>query len=112
MTRVWAAIDCGAVVNPDIVRAQIEGGIVYGLSAALGGRITFKDGVVEQLNFDTYPLLSIADAPQIEVILIASNEACGGVGEPGTPPIAPAVANAIYAAGGGRRRDLPLVRTA
>ena len=112
VTRVWAAVDCGRVINPDSVRAQIESGIIYGLTAALHGQINFENGEARQRNFDTYPLLSIADAPRIEVILIASNEASGGVGEPGTPPIAPAVANAIFAAGGGRRRDLPLVRRA
>ncbi|PZN93147.1 MAG: aldehyde oxidase [Alphaproteobacteria bacterium] len=109
VTRVWAAVDCGRVINPDTVRAQVEGGIVYGLTAALHGRVSFAGGEAEQRNFDSYPLLTLADAPAIEVIIIASNENPGGIGEPGTPPIAPAVANAIFAAGGGRRRDLPLV---
>ena len=107
VTRVWAAIDCGAVVNPDIVRSQIEGGIVYGLSAALGGAITFKDGAAEQRNFDTYPLPGLAGTPEIEVIFVPSAGPLGGVGEPGTPPIAPAVGNAIFAATGKRLRDLP-----
>ena len=107
VTRVWAAIDCGPVVNPDIVRAQIEGGIVYGLTAALKGRISFRDGSVEQRNFDTYPLLTLAETPAIEVILLPSTAPLGGVGEPGTPPIAPAVGNAIFAATGKRLRDLP-----
>ena len=111
VTRVWAAIDCGAVVNPDIVRSQIEGGIIYGLSAALGGRITFKDGVVEQLNFDTHPLPGLAGTPEIEVILVPGGGPMGGVGEPGTPPIAPAVGNAIFAATGRRLRDLPFSLT-
>lgn len=108
VTRVWAAVDCGRVINPDTVRAQIEGGIAYGLSAALNGRTNFENGVSVQRNFDTQPVLTLADAPAIEVIIIASTEPPGGIGEPGTPPIAPAVANAIFAAGGGRRRDLPL----
>ena len=109
VTHVWAAIDCGPVVNPDIVRAQVEGGIIYGLSAALKGRMTFKDGVPEQLNFDGYPLLGLAEAPEITTIIVPSFAPLGGVGEPGTPPIAPAVANAIFAATGKRLRDLPLV---
>ena len=107
VTRVWAAIDCGAVVNPDIVRSQIEGGIIYGLSAAMHGRISFKDGVAEQGNFDTYPLPALAGTPEIEVILVPGGGPLGGVGEPGTPPIAPAVGNAIFAATGKRLRDLP-----
>jgi isoquinoline 1-oxidoreductase beta subunit len=108
--EVWAAVDCGRVVNPDTVRAQIEGGIIFGLTAALHGRTTFADGRAQQQNFDGYPLLTLADSPAISVTIIASDADPGGIGEPGTPPIAPAVANAIYAAGGGRRRDLPLVR--
>lgn len=107
--RVTAAIDCGPVVNPDGVRAQVEGAILFGLSAALYGKVTFADGTPEQANFDTYKVLTMADAPAIDVIIVPSTEAMGGVGEPGTPPIAPAVANAIYAASGIRRRDLPLV---
>ncbi len=110
VTNVWAAVDCGRVVNPDSVRAQIEGGIIYGLTAALYGRVSFANGRAEQHNFDSYRLLGLADAPSIAVTIIASDAAPGGVGEPGTPPIAAAVANAIFAAGGGRRRDLPLVR--
>ncbi len=107
VTRVWAAVDCGPVVNPDIVRAQIEGGIVYGLTAALKGAVTFRDGAVEQGNFDTYPLLTLAEMPEIEVIIVPSTAPLGGAGEPGTPPIAPAVANAIFAATGKRLRELP-----
>jgi isoquinoline 1-oxidoreductase beta subunit len=108
--EVWAAVDCGRVVNPDTVRAQVEGGIIFGLSAALHGRASFANGRAEQTNFDAYPVLTMADAPAISVTIIASTENPGGIGEPGTPPIAAAVANAIFAAGGGRRRDLPLVR--
>ncbi len=108
--QVWAAVDCGRVVNPDSVVAQIESGIIYGLTAALHGRVNFENGASVQRNFDSYPLLSLADAPAISVHLIASDAAPGGAGEPGTPPIAAAVANAIAAAGGGRLRDLPLVK--
>ena len=109
-TGVWAAVDCGRVVNPDSVRAQIEGGIVFGLSAALHGRISFKDGQAEQTNFDSYRLIGMADCPAIQTIIIPSDAPPGGVGEPGTPPIAPALANAIFAATTVRLRDLPLVK--
>ena len=107
VTRVWAAIDCGRVVNPDTVAAQVEGGIVFGLSAALFGRISFKDGRVEQDNFHAYPLVTMADCPAIDVRIMPSDADPGGVGEPGTPPIAPAVANALFAATGKRWRNLP-----
>ena len=109
VSRVWAAVDCGRTINPDSVRAQIESGINYGLSAALNGRVSFAAGEAVERNFDTAPVLMLADAPAIEVIIIASTESPGGVGEPGTPPIAPAVANALFAATGQRRRNLPLV---
>lgn len=107
VNRVTCAIDCGRVVNPDIVRQQMEGGIIYGLTAALHGTVTFADGLPEQTNFDTYPLLSMAETPEIDVHIIDSSEAPGGVGEPGVPPIAPAIANAVFAATGMRVRDLP-----
>ncbi len=106
--RVVCAVDCGRIVNPDTIKAQMESGIIFGLSAALYGAITLKNGRVEQGNFDTYPLVRMAAAPQIEVHIIASNEAPGGVGEPGVPPIAPAVANALFAASGARVRTLPM----
>ena len=106
--RVVCAVDCGLVVNPDTVRAQMESGIVFGLSAALYGEITFKDGRVEQGNFNTYPILRMDAMPRIEVYLVESNAPMGGIGEPGTPPIAPAVANAIFAATGKRIRKLPI----
>ena len=99
--RVVAAVDCGHVVNPGIVEAQIEGGVIYGLSAALYGEITIKDGRVEQGNFHDYQVVRLADTPKIEVYLALS-------GEPGTPPTAPAVANAVFAATGQRVRSLPL----
>lgn len=111
ITRVVAAIDCGRIVNPDTVRAQIEGGIVFALTAALHGRSTFENGEAAQKNFDGYPLLSLAETPAIEVIIIDSAADPGGVGEPGVPPLAPAVANAIFAASGKRLRDLPFAWT-
>ncbi len=107
--RVTCAIDCGPVVNPAIVRAQMESGIVYGLSAALYGEITLAGGAVEQSNFPDYDAVRLADAPRMTVHLVdTGSPAIGGVGEPGTPPIAPAVANAIFAATGKRLRNLPL----
>jgi isoquinoline 1-oxidoreductase beta subunit len=107
--RVTCAVDCGPVVNPAIVRAQMESGIIYGLSAALFGEITLKDGAVEQGNFDSYPVVRLAEAPAMSVHLVDSGATTiGGVGEPGTPPIAPAVANAVFAAIGKRLHDLPL----
>jgi len=107
--KVTCAIDCGPVVNPAIVRMQMESGIVYGLSAALYGEITLKNGAVEQSNFSDYDAVRMADAPEMAVHLVDSGaEVVGGVGEPGTPPIAPAVANAIFAATGQRLRSLPL----
>ncbi|MFL6651127.1 MAG: molybdopterin cofactor-binding domain-containing protein [Sulfurifustaceae bacterium] len=107
--RVVVAADVGATVNPDTIAAQMESGIVYGLSAALFGKITFKDGQVEQSNFNDYPVLRMAQMPKVEVHILSSKEAPGGVGEPGTPPIAPAVANALFALTGKRYRSLPIV---
>ena len=106
--RVVCAIDCGLAVNPDGVRAQTESAVVFGLTAALMGEITLKDGRVVQGNFDSYPLLRIGETPRIEVHLVKNAEPPGGVGEPGVPPIAPAVANAVFAATGRRLRRLPL----
>ncbi|MFZ0590587.1 MAG: molybdopterin cofactor-binding domain-containing protein [Bryobacteraceae bacterium] len=106
--RVVCAIDCGQIVNPDTAKAQMEGGIVFGNTAALYGDITIKSGRVEQSNFDTYKMLRINQAPAIEVYLTESNEAPGGVGEPGTAGIAPAVINAVFAATGKRIRKLPI----
>ena len=106
--RVVAAVDCGMTVNPEIIRRQIESAIVFGLSAALYGKITFKDGRVEQSNFHDYPLLRMNEMPRVEVHILPSTEAPGGIGEPGTPPIAPALANAIFAATGKRLRSLPI----
>jgi len=106
--RVTAAVDCGFAVNPGIVRAQIEGGIIFGLTAALYGEITLEDGAVVQSNFHDYPLLRQNEAPEIAVNIVPSSAAPTGVGEPGLPPIAPAVANAVFAATGTRLRELPL----
>jgi isoquinoline 1-oxidoreductase beta subunit len=106
--RVVCAVDCGIAVNPDNIRAQMEGGIGFALSAALYGEITLKDGAVEQTNFHQYPVLRINEMPAVEVYIVASPEAPTGVGEPGVPPLAPAVANAIAAATGKRVRNLPI----
>jgi isoquinoline 1-oxidoreductase beta subunit len=106
--RVVAAVDCGTVVNPDIVRAQVESAIVYGLTAALHGQITVEKGRVVQSNFHDYPLLRMREMPVVEVHLIDSTDKPTGIGEPATPPIAPAVANAVYALTKQRMRRLPL----
>ncbi len=106
--RVVCAVDCGLAINPDVIRAQMEGGIGFGLAAMLHSQVTLKDGVVEQSNFHNYPMLRIGEMPQVEVHIVASAEPPTGVGEPGTPPLAPAVANAIFAATAKRIRRLPL----
>ena len=106
--RVVCAVDCGRIVNPDTVKAQMEGGIIFGITAALYGEITLKDGRVEQSNFDSYQMLRIDEAPTVEVYLVDSTEAPGGIGEPGTAAIAPAVVNAVFAATGKRLRKLPI----
>jgi isoquinoline 1-oxidoreductase beta subunit len=106
--RVVCAIDCGKIVNPDTIKAQMESGIVFGLSAALHGKITFQNGRVEQSNFHDYPILRLSEMPLVEVHIVSSEEKSGGVGEPGVPPIAPAVCNAIFAVTGKRIRSLPI----
>ncbi|WP_119419899.1 xanthine dehydrogenase family protein molybdopterin-binding subunit [Desertibaculum subflavum] len=106
--RIVAAVDCGIVVNPDTLRAQIEGGIVFGLTAALYGRISIEKGRVAERHFDDYPMVRLGETPEIEVHVIASDQAPGGAGEPAVPPVAPAIANAIYAATGKRLRRLPV----
>jgi len=106
--HVHCAIDCGVVVNPDIVVAQMQGGIGFGLSAALGEEIRIEGGRVAQSNYHDYPILRMAEMPSVSVVLVPSGDAPGGVGEPGTPPIAPAVTNALFALTGQRIRRLPI----
>ncbi|MEW5708567.1 MAG: xanthine dehydrogenase family protein molybdopterin-binding subunit [Pseudomonadota bacterium] len=106
--RVVCAVDCGVAVNPDVVRAQMESGIVFGLSAALHGAIILRDGIVVQSNFNDYPVLRLDETPRIEVHIVKSEAPPTGVGEPGVPPVAPALANALFAATGKRLTKLPL----
>src|SRR5271157_38995 len=106
--RVVCAVDCGTVVNPNTIEAQMEGGIGFGLSAALYGAITLKDGRVQQSNFNNYQMLALNEMPKVEVYIVPSQEPPTGVGEPGVPPIAPAVGNAIFALTGKRIRRLPI----
>jgi isoquinoline 1-oxidoreductase beta subunit len=106
--RVDAAVDCGYCVNPEQARAQIEGGIIFGLSAALFHEITVRDGAVKQRSFPDYDMLRLATAPRVHVEFLDSDAHLGGLGEPGVPPIAPAVANAVFALTGNRLRTLPL----
>jgi isoquinoline 1-oxidoreductase beta subunit len=106
--RLTCAVDCGQIVNPLTLRAQIEGGLIWGLSATLWGEITLKDGQVEQSNFHDYRVARLRDTPRIEVEIVVSDPAPGGVGEAAVPVVAPAVANAVFAASGKRHRRLPL----
>ena len=106
--RVVCAVDCGTAVNPDTVRAQIQSAVMFGITAALYGEITLKNGRVEQANFDTYPILRMNEAPTVEVHIVQSSEPPGGMGEAGTSAIVPAVANAIFAATGKRLRKMPV----
>jgi isoquinoline 1-oxidoreductase beta subunit len=106
--RVVCAVDCGVVVNPDTVRAQIMGGSLMGLSAALEEAVRFADGGSRSENFGDYRVLRLSGSPAVEVHIVESDEKPGGIGEPGVPPIAPAVANALFALTGTRLRDLPL----
>ncbi len=108
MHRVVCALDCGQVVDPETVRAQIEGGVVFGLTATLKGAITFANGRVEQGNFTDYPLLRFEEMPAIEVHLLRSDAPPGGVSGLGVAPIAPAVANALFALTGQPVRVLPI----
>jgi isoquinoline 1-oxidoreductase beta subunit len=108
--RVTCAVDCGIVVNPDTVKAQMEGGIMFGLTAALYSEVTLKNGRIQQSNFNDYRMLRMNEAPTIEVYVIKSTEAPGGIGEPGTVSAAPALTNAIFAATGKRIRKLPVTR--
>jgi isoquinoline 1-oxidoreductase subunit beta len=110
--RVICAVDCGMLVNPDTVVAQMESGIVFGMTVALYGEITIDNGRMQQSNFHDYPLLRMTEMLVIDVHILPSTEAPGGVGEPSVPPIAPAVTNAIFAATGKRIRSLPISRHA
>jgi isoquinoline 1-oxidoreductase beta subunit len=110
--RITCAADCGMVVNPDGFRAQLEGGIVFGLSAALYDAITVEQGAVVQQNFPDYPVVRLADCPDIDVHIIEGGGRIGGAGEVGVPPVAPALVNAVFAATGVRVRELPVVRGA
>jgi isoquinoline 1-oxidoreductase beta subunit len=108
--RVVTAIDCGRPIAPDQIAAQMEGGTCFGLSAALFGRITLEDGLVQQANFDSYRVLRHAEAPTVETYILSSANPPSGVGEPGTPVIAPAVANALLALGEPPTTSLPFVK--
>jgi len=108
--RVTCVVDCGQTVNPDTVRAQMEGGIIYGLTAAMFGEITIDGGRVEQSNFPDYPMLHMHQAPEIDVHIMENGELPGGVGEPGTPPVFPALANAYFSLKGKRLRSMPLAK--
>jgi isoquinoline 1-oxidoreductase subunit beta len=105
--RIVAAVDCGVAINPDVVTAQIEGAIGFALSAALRNQVTLSKGVVEQRNFDDYEPTRMREMPKVEVHIVESTAAPSGIGEPGVPPIAPAIGNAIFAATGKRLRSLP-----
>lgn len=107
--RVVCAIDCGTVINPNTVAQQMESAVIFGLTAALHGRIDIVEGVVQQSNFGNYPMVQMDQAPVVETWVVPSTRAPGGVGEPGVPPVAPAVANALFALTGKRQRALPLV---
>jgi isoquinoline 1-oxidoreductase beta subunit len=110
--NVWTAADCGMIVNPDRVKAQFEGAAVFGASLALMGEITATGGKINQSNFNNYPVARINEAPrETHVHVVASKEPPAGVGEPGVPPFAPALCNAIFAATGKRIRELPIKKT-
>ena len=111
VVKVWCCADAGYVMNPDGFAAQMEGGIIYGLTTALYSGITLKDGGVEQSNFHDYMMVRMDEAPEIAVEFInADGKVLGGAGEPGLPPLAPAVTNAIFAATGKRIRELPIAQ--
>jgi isoquinoline 1-oxidoreductase beta subunit len=106
--RVVCAVDCGTVINPGLVQQQMESAVIFALTAALYGRIDIVDGVVQQRNFDSYPMVTLAQAPLVETWMLPSERAPAGVGEPGVPPLAPAVANALFVLTQKRQRALPL----
>jgi isoquinoline 1-oxidoreductase beta subunit len=108
--KVWCAVDCGVAVNPDVIRAQMEGGIGFGLGHALFAEVKLDEGRPVPGNFDTYRSLRIHEMPEVEVTILRSSEKPTGVGEPGVPPIGPAVANALARLGHNRPRQLPMVR--
>ncbi len=110
--RIVCAVDCGVIINPDIVAAQMEGGTIFGLTAAMYGQINLENGRVKQGNFNTYRPIRMNEAPVVETHLVKSTEAPGGIGEAGTAIVAPAVTNAIFAATGKRIRTLPIIDTA
>jgi isoquinoline 1-oxidoreductase beta subunit len=106
--RVVCAVDCGPAVNPENIRAQMEGGTGFGLTAALYSEISFEKGRVKQRNFHDYPMLRMNEMPDVEVHIVPSTDKMGGVGEPGVPSVAPALANALFALSGKRIRKLPI----
>ncbi len=106
--RVVCTVDCGRVVNPGNIKAQMEGGIVFGLTAALKAEATLQNGRIQQSNFHDYPILRMDEMPLVEVYIVESDEKATGIGEMGVPPIAPAVANAVFAATGARVRRIPI----
>lgn len=106
--KVTCAVDCGTIINPDIVKAQVESSVAYGLSAVLLSKITFKDGRVEQSNFHDYPVMRMNQMPVVEVFMVSSLEKPGGIGEPVVATCGPSVANAVFAATGKRVRKLPI----
>ena len=107
LERITCAVDCGIAVNPDGVKAQLEGGILFGLSAAIKGEINISQGRVVQSNFHDYPVMMMVDTPVVDIHIVKSIEEPGGIGEVGVPPVAPALANAIFTATGRRERKLP-----
>ena len=110
LTRAWMAADVGVALDPGIIDQQLVGGLVYGLSAAMMGEITFADGMVEQQNFPDYDALRLSQMPEVETRILQGQDRISGIGEPGTPPAAPALANAIFDLTGERHRNLPLNR--
>ncbi len=106
--KVTCVVDCGMAVNPDIIKSQLEGSVMFALTATLHGQIDLKQGAVVQSNFHDYPILRMDEAPAVEVVIMPSDAGPTGIGEPGVPPLAPAVANGVYRATGQRLRELPL----